>query len=84
VRRRSKCLDVRNTAAAIFFVVMYDIGGYGPIILITLWTEAAIALVFVCMRLWTRIKINRVVGWDDYLISFSCVSYNGKTSPSIY
>jgi hypothetical protein len=69
---------VRNTAAAIFFVVMNDLGGYGPIIIATLWTEAAIALVFVCMRLWTRITINRAVGWDDYLISFSCVSFNGE------
>lgn len=53
---------------------MDDLGGYGPIIIITLWTEAAIALVFVCMRLYTRIWINRVVGWDDFLIAFSCVS----------
>jgi hypothetical protein len=53
---------------------MDDLGGYGPIMIATLWTEAGIALVFVCMRLWTRIRINRVVGWDDYLIAFSCVS----------
>ncbi|CZR68799.1 related to integral membrane protein pth11 [Phialocephala subalpina] len=52
---------------------MDDLGGYGPIIIVTLWTETAIALIFMCMRLWTRIKINRVVGWDDYLISFSCI-----------
>lgn len=53
---------------------MYDLGGYGPVIIITLWTEAAIALIFVSMRLFTRIFINRVVGWDDFLIAFSCVS----------
>lgn len=52
---------------------MYDLGGYGPVIIITLWTEAAIALVFVSMRLFTRVWINRVVGWDDFLIAFSCV-----------
>jgi hypothetical protein len=55
---------------------MYDLGGYGPVIIVTLWTEAAIALVVVCMRLFTRIWINRVVGWDDFLIAFSCVSSN--------
>lgn len=54
---------------------MYDLGGYGPVIIITLWTEAGIALVFVCMRLFTRYWINRVVGWDDFLIGFSCVSF---------
>ncbi|KUJ10401.1 uncharacterized protein LY89DRAFT_656175 [Mollisia scopiformis] len=52
---------------------MDDLGGYGPIIIVTLWTEAAIALVFVSMRLYTRCQINRVVGWDDFLISFSCL-----------
>ena len=57
---------------------MNNLGGYGPIIIITLWTETAIALVFVCMRLWTRITINRAVGWDDYLIAFSCVSCHGR------
>jgi hypothetical protein len=63
---------------------MDDLGGYGPIMIATLWTEAGIALVFVSMRLWTRITINRVVGWDDYLIAFSCVSWNRKILPSIY
>ncbi|KAF8862133.1 hypothetical protein BDZ45DRAFT_617703 [Acephala macrosclerotiorum] len=52
---------------------MNDLGGHGPIIIATLWIETAIALAFVCMRLWTRIMINRAVGWDDYLISFSCL-----------
>jgi hypothetical protein len=68
---RSKCLDV-NSAAGI--VAMSDIGGYGPIIIATMWAETGITLLFVCLRLYTRIRINHTVGWDDYLISLSSVS----------
>jgi hypothetical protein len=51
-----------------------DIGGYGPIIIATMWAETGISLVFVALRLYTRIRINRTVGWDDYLISLASVS----------
>ncbi|RDL29797.1 uncharacterized protein BP5553_10662 [Venustampulla echinocandica] len=47
------------------------LGGLGPTVIAVMWTETALALIFVLMRLWTRIRINRVAGWDDYLISFS-------------
>jgi hypothetical protein len=57
---------------------MGELGGYGPTIIATLWAETTLALVFVCMRLWTRIRINKTVGWDDYLISLSWVSFKGK------
>ena len=57
---------------------MGELGGYGPTIIATLWAETALALVFVCMRLWTRIRINKIAGWDDYLISLSWVSFNEK------
>lgn len=53
---------------------MTDIGGYGATIVATMWAETAITLVFVALRLYTRIRINRTVGWDDYLISLSSVS----------
>ncbi|KAF4634671.1 hypothetical protein G7Y89_g3427 [Cudoniella acicularis] len=47
------------------------LGGLGPTIVAVMWTQTGLALIFVLMRLWTRIKINRVAGWDDYLISLS-------------
>jgi len=50
---------------------MSDIGGYGHTILSVMWLETAIALLFVCLRLWTRIRITQTVGWDDYLIVLS-------------
>jgi len=37
------------------------------------WLETAIALLFVCLRLWTRIRITQTAGWDDYLIVLSWV-----------
>ena len=53
---------------------MADIGGYGPIIVAIMWAETGITLLFVALRLYTRIRINRTVGWDDYLISLASVS----------
>jgi hypothetical protein len=52
---------------------MADIGGYGPIIITTMWVETGITLLFVSLRLYTRIRINRTTGWDDYLIAMSSV-----------
>ena len=53
---------------------MTYIGGYGPTIVATMWEETGITLLFVALRLYTRIRINRTVGCDDYLISLSSVS----------
>ena len=53
---------------------MADIGGYGPIIIGTMWAETGITLLFVCLRIYTRVRINRTVGWDDHLIVLSSVS----------
>ncbi|TVY37762.1 hypothetical protein LSUB1_G004425 [Lachnellula subtilissima] len=50
---------------------MTNIGGYGHTILSVMWVETAVALLFVCLRLWTRIRITRTAGWDDYLMVFS-------------
>ncbi|KAG9228466.1 hypothetical protein BJ875DRAFT_435271 [Amylocarpus encephaloides] len=44
-----------------------DIGGYGLTIIGVMWTETLLALLFVSMRLWTRVKIRNAAGWDDYL-----------------
>ena len=55
-------------------------GGYGPTIVGVMWVETAIALVFVCLRLWTRFKITRTAGWDDYLIIVSWVRNTLQTS----
>ncbi|KAE9366870.1 hypothetical protein N431DRAFT_384870 [Stipitochalara longipes BDJ] len=52
---------------------MADIGGYGPIIIATMWAETGLTLLFVALRLYTRIRINRTVGWDDYLISLASI-----------
>ncbi|KAH8590118.1 hypothetical protein B0O99DRAFT_635667 [Bisporella sp. PMI_857] len=48
-----------------------SVGGYGPTIIGVMWAETALALVFVLLRLWTRMKINHVIGWDDYLLVLS-------------
>lgn len=53
---------------------MSNLGGWGPTIIAVMWTETVVALIFVCLRLWTRLRINRVAGWDDYLISLTWVT----------
>jgi hypothetical protein len=47
--------------------------GRGPTILIAMWTTTSIAALFVVARLYTRIKILRSVGLDDYLMASSMV-----------
>jgi hypothetical protein len=45
----------------------------GPTILIAMWTATSIAVMFVAARLYTRIRILRNIGLDDYLIASSMV-----------
>ncbi|OKL55304.1 hypothetical protein UA08_09457 [Talaromyces atroroseus] len=45
----------------------------GPTILIVMWTTTSIATLFVAARLFTRIRILRNIGLDDYLIASSMV-----------
>ena len=45
----------------------------GPTILIAMWTTTSIATLFVIARLYTRIKILRSLGLDDYLMACSMV-----------
>ncbi|ESZ95637.1 hypothetical protein SBOR_3985 [Sclerotinia borealis F-4128] len=44
------------------------IAGKGPTIVAVMWTETAIALVTISLRIYTRKFITRNVGLDDYLI----------------
>ena len=46
----------------------------GPKILAANWTEASIATVIVCIRIFTQIKVVGRVGIDDYLILLALVS----------
>lgn len=41
--------------------------------LILIWTLIGFSSVFVFARMYMRIFVRKVVGWDDYLISFGWV-----------
>ena len=41
-----------------------------------LWAEAGLATILVAMRYYTRIRINRVMGWDDHIMLIAMVSIN--------
>lgn len=45
----------------------------GPRIAVVSWTLAAVAILFVAARLYTRLFITRKPGWDDAFIFFSLV-----------
>lgn len=55
----------------------------GPKVLIANWTEAGIATVVVCIRMFTQIKVVGRVGIDDYLILLALVSNIRSSSPSL-
>jgi hypothetical protein len=52
----------------------------GTAILVAMWTTTSIATIFVAARLYTRTKIVRSLGLDDYLISLSIVRPHLVTS----
>jgi hypothetical protein len=39
-----------------------------------MWTMAIVPLVFVLMRLYVRVAVRRVFGWDDFIIIIALVS----------
>jgi hypothetical protein len=39
-----------------------------------MWVMAIVPLVFVCMRLYVRVFLKRVFGWDDFIIIIAVVS----------
>lgn len=40
---------------------------------ILIWTLLGFATIFVSARMYMRVFVRKVVGWDDYLISFALV-----------
>lgn len=45
----------------------------GVTIISVLWPMTALALVFLSLRIYTKILRSRLLWWDDYLIIFSWV-----------
>lgn len=56
------------------------LGGDAPKMLAVLWSLTALALVFVTLRLYTRVRVIRAYGLDDYFYnaSFVCASTFGS------
>ena len=46
----------------------------GPNILALSWTECSLAILVVSARMYTRSRIVRNVGWDDWTMLFAMVS----------
>lgn len=48
--------------------------GNAPQTLAALWSLAFIALIFVCLRLYTRYRVVDAIGIDDHLLNTAFVS----------
>lgn len=46
----------------------------GPGILIISWIEAVLGISMTILRFYTRSRIIRIVGWDDWTMAFATVS----------
>jgi len=46
-----------------------------------MWTMALVPLAFVGMRLYVRVLLKRVFGWDDFIIIIAIVSILRLTLP---
>ena len=42
-------------------------------VLVVAWVTTGVALVTVAIKIFTRLRIVRVIGWDDFFIVFSMV-----------
>jgi len=52
---------------------MYFVGRNGPLIMVVMWVETLIALLFVIARIYTRARLVRNIFLEDHLISISMV-----------
>lgn len=50
------------------------LGSNGRMVIVVMWVETLVALVFVLARMYTRTRLVRGLGWDDHLINISMVS----------
>ena len=44
-----------------------------PMLAAVMWSEATIAIVVVILRMYTRARLVRKVGWDDWIMLFTLV-----------
>lgn len=49
-------------------------GGHGPWAVAVMWIVTVVALVFVLLRAYTRIKVVQSYGVDDHVYNFAFVS----------
>jgi hypothetical protein len=47
----------------------------GSIILGVTWTLTLISLIFVCLRMYTRVRLVQRIWWDDWLAVIAIVSF---------
>lgn len=45
-----------------------------PLVQGVMWTMSIVPLFFVCVRLYVRVYLKRVFGWDDFIIIIAIVS----------
>lgn len=50
----------------------------GPVVMAILWTESAVAVIFVSTRFYARTMIKRI-SWDDWLMLVTLVSIAPKS-----
>ncbi|PSN70690.1 hypothetical protein BS50DRAFT_443397, partial [Corynespora cassiicola Philippines] len=45
----------------------------GPMIVVALWVQTAVPLVFMLMRYYCKVRFTKVFGWDDWLLAASWI-----------
>ena len=54
-------------------------GDRGSVILGTTWTLTLTSVLFVCLRMYTRMKLVQRIWWDDWLVVIAIVSHDYGT-----
>jgi len=61
----------------------YEDESRAPTVQGVMWTMAIVPLVFVSLRLYVRVALRRVFGWDDLIIVIAIVSTHYSFSVTV-
>lgn len=75
-----RCLVVPFSHFRYASATMKTLGGLGPTIIGVMLGQSILSAFFIFSRLYTKARINRSMGWDDHMATFSWVN-NTKRRP---
>lgn len=71
-------LRARGTEAADLQPADQPHDNLGPNFNVAIWVLTGAAIIFLCLRLYCKLRIRRGLWWDDYVLILATVSFLGS------